>query len=274
MGGKGRSSRYVSKFISLCVSNRLAVRAYEWVLWNQIREGKIPSHIGVILDGNRRWAQARGLPSLEGHDAGARKVEEMLNWCREIGGIKTVTIYALSTENLSRDKEELHEILALLKKYLKALIENKRIRDDRVRVKVIGRTDLLPADLQDQIKQLDEMTKDYNSRYLNLAIAYGGRMEIMDAVKQIATKVERGELSSLMLDEKIIETHLYTSHLPNPHPDLIIRTSGEERLSNFLLWQSAYSEFYFLDVYWPSFRKIDLMRAIRGYQQRQRRFGT
>jgi tritrans,polycis-undecaprenyl-diphosphate synthase [geranylgeranyl-diphosphate specific] len=274
MDVKERALHSVERFIEFYVMNRLAVKVYEWVLWNQIRGGKMPDHIGVILDGNRRWAQTQGLPYLKGHDAGARKVEEFLDWCREIGGIKTATIYVLSTENLNRDRAEIEEMMALLNKYLRALIEGERIHTNRIRVKVIGRTELLPPELQEHIKRLDELTKDYDGSYLNLAIAYGGRAEMLDAVKKIAANVEAGQLSSSMLDESIIERHLYTSFLPNPHPDLIIRTSGEERLSNFLLWQSAYSELCFIDVYWPSFRRIDLMRAIRVYQQRQRRFGV
>ncbi|MEM3737659.1 MAG: polyprenyl diphosphate synthase [Candidatus Bathyarchaeia archaeon] len=274
MGFKCKLLHAAQGFIEFCVTNRLAVKVYEGILWNQIKGGQIPGHIGVILDGNRRWALEQGYSTAEGHDAGARKVEEFLDWCQKIGGIKTVTIYVLSTENFCRSEEELAEILALLNRYLKAMREDERIHKSRIRVRVIGRVEMLPPDVQENIKQLHEATKDYDNYYLNLAVAYGGRAEIVDAVKKIATRIERGELSSTTLDEKVIESHLYTSFLPNPHPDLIIRTSGEERLSNFLLWQAAYSELCFLDVYWPSFRKIDLMRAIRVYQLRRRRFGV
>ncbi|HDI53150.1 MAG TPA: di-trans,poly-cis-decaprenylcistransferase, partial [Candidatus Bathyarchaeota archaeon] len=143
----------------------------------------------------------------------------------------------------------------------------------RVRVRVLGRVDLLPERLQELIHRVEEKTKDYDQFYLNLAIAYGGRAEIVDAARKIAERVERGELKPGEIDEYLFEKHLYTSHLPQPDPDLIIRTSGEARLSGFLLWQSAYSELFFLDVYWPEFRDIDLYRAIRSYQGRQRRFG-
>ena len=205
---------------------------------------------------------------------GARKAEDLLEWCREIGKIRTITLYIFSIENFIRAKDEVQEIMDIIGEYVKSLITDKRIHCNRIRVKVIGRTALLPPSLQGYIKKLEEETANYDRHYLNLAVADGGRAEIVDAVRHIAQDIKGGKLSPTDLDEKLIEKHLYTSFLPNPHPDLIVRTSGEERLSNFLLWQSAYSEFCFLDVYWPSFKKYDLLRAIRVYQQRGRRHGA
>jgi len=247
-------------------------KLYEKWLWRQIKDGEMPSHVGVILDGNRRWARSRGLPPWSGHEEGAKRVEELLKWCIE-AGIKTLTIYVFSTENFQRPREEVDAIMRLAKKYIKRAIESEEIHKHKVRVKAIGRLELLPEDLREVIGELEKATEKYNDHYLNIAIAYGGRSEIIDAVKRIAEKVKMGELEVEEINEEVFEKHLYTSHLPNPYPDLIIRTSGEERLSGFLLWQCAYSELIFLDVYWPDFRKIDFWRAIRIYQKRERRYG-
>ena len=156
---------------------------------------------------------------------------------------------------------------------LRKILTDGRIHKNRVRVKVIGRMGLLPKSLQELIREVEEATKDYDQHFLNVALAYGGRAEIVDATKKIALEIESGRLKPDAIDEQVFENHLYTAHLPKQDPDLIIRTSGEERLSGFLLWQSAFSELCFLDVYWPEFRRIDLLRAIRTYQQRKRRFG-
>ncbi|RLE51128.1 MAG: di-trans,poly-cis-decaprenylcistransferase [Candidatus Methanomethylicota archaeon] len=247
-------------------------KLYEKWLWRQIKNGEMPSHVGVILDGNRRWARRRGLPPWSGHEIGAKRVEELLRWCIE-AGIKTLTIYVFSTENFQRTKEEVEAIMNLAKKYIRKAIESRDIHEHKVRVKAIGRLELLPKDLQEAIRKLERITENYDDHYLNIAIAYGGRSEIVDAVRRIAEKVKKGKLDVNEITEETFEKFLYTSHLPNPHPDLIIRTSGEERLSGFLLWQSAYSELVFLDVYWPDFRKIDFWRAIRIYQKRERRYG-
>jgi tritrans,polycis-undecaprenyl-diphosphate synthase [geranylgeranyl-diphosphate specific] len=264
---------WLQKFVVLCISNRFATRLYEWILWNQVKNGVMPRHIGVILDGNRRWALSKGLNPWDGHVEGVKKAEDLLEWCREIGKITTVTLYVFSIENFLRAKDEVQGVMDIVESSVQSLIMDKRIHSNRIRVKVIGRTAMLPPGLQRSIEKLEEATANYDQSYLNLAIAYGGRAEIVDALRQIAQDVKGGNLSPTDLDEKVIEEHLYTSFLPNPHPDLIVRTSGEERLSNFLLWQSAYSEFCFLDVYWPSFKKYDLLRAIRVYQERSRRYG-
>ncbi len=245
---------------------------YHTWLKETIKHGELPKHIGVITDGNRRWAKARDKEGWEGHWAGARTLEHFLDWCIELG-VGTVTIYSFSTENFNRDPKELEELFKVFSENLDKLLNTPRIHDKGIRVKAIGRVETLSEHLQVLIAKVEEATADYDSFYLNIAIAYGGRAEIIDATRLIAKKVKAGEMDPDDIDEKVIEAHLYTSHLPNPDPDVIIRTSGEARLSNFLVWQSAYSELFLVDVFWPSFRKIDLMRAIRGFQLRQRRFG-
>jgi len=249
-----------------------AYKLYKKWLWQQVKNKPLPSHVAVILDGNRRWAKGRRLPPWFGHREGARKVEDLLDWCLKLG-IKTLTLYVLSTENLQRPVEEVNAIFKIAEEELRRALTDRRIHENGVRVKALGRVELLPEGLRSLIKELEASTSNYNSHFLNIAIAYGGRTEIVDAVKKIAESIEGGKLRASDIDEHVIEKHLYTWFLPNPYPDLIIRTSGEERLSGFLLWQSAYSELVFLDIYWPDFREIDLLRAIRTYQTRQRRFG-
>ncbi len=245
---------------------------YEKWLYGQVKKKPLPRHVALILDGNRRWARRRGWPPWVGHRVGADKVEEVLNYIYELG-IETVTLYVLSTENLKRPTEEVKELLNIIKERADELRRNPRIHRNQVKVRVIGRIHLLPRDVRRSLKMLEEATANYSKHFLNIAVAYGGRAEIVDAVRMIAEKTKQGLLSVHSIDEKTIEQHLYTHGLPQPDPELIIRTSGEERISNFFLWQSAYSEFVFQDVYWPDFRKIDLLRAIRTFQQRERRIG-
>jgi tritrans,polycis-undecaprenyl-diphosphate synthase [geranylgeranyl-diphosphate specific] len=245
-------------------------RFYERRLWNQIKKGPKPHHIGVILDGNRRYARKKGLDAKEGHFFGAKKVEELLKWCLQLD-IKIMTLYVFSTENFNRTTDEVSRIMELLILKLKEINENQMIIDNKVRVKIIGRREHLSSVIIDLINLIEEKTKDYNNHLLHIALSYGGRAEIVDAVKKIAEKVKLDEMDVNEINEKVIEKNLYTKGIPDP--DLIIRTSGEERLSGFLLWQGAYSELYFTDIYWPAFRKIDLWRAIRIYQQRERRHG-
>ena len=247
-------------------------KIYEKWLWQQVKGREKPEHIAIILDGNRRWAQEHSLEPWIGHYYGADKAKDVLKWCLDLD-VKTITLYAFSTENFQRSKEEVERLMQLFKKKLQEVIKSEEIHKHRVRVKVIGRINLLPQDLQEMIKTVEEETKNYDERFLNIAIAYGGRAEIVDAARKIAQEVAEGKLSPNDIDEKIFEQYLYTSFLPKQDPDLIIRTSGEERLSGFLLYQSAYSELCFLDVYWPEFRRIDLLRAIRTYQKRKRKFG-
>jgi tritrans,polycis-undecaprenyl-diphosphate synthase [geranylgeranyl-diphosphate specific] len=249
-----------------------AYRAYERWLWRQVKNGAKPEHIAIILDGNRRWASEKVLNPWFGHEKGADKVDQLVDWCLKLN-VRSVTLYAFSTENFRRSRSEVAEIMRIAEERFRQILTDERIYKDRIRVKVLGRVNLLPQDLQKLIADVEKATQDYSEHFLNFAFAYGGRAEIVDAARKIAEEVNQGKLKPESVDEKTFEQHLYTSHLPNQDPDLIIRTSGEERLSGFLLWQSAYSELFFLDVYWPDFRLIDLLRAVRTFQKRKRRLG-
>ncbi len=232
----------------------------------------MPNHIALILDGNRRWAKRGLLLRTDGHFKGADSVENLLDWCEEFD-IKIITLYVLSAENLERVDSELQFLFDLIKKRLEKLYNDPRIHRNKMRVKAIGRIEILPKSIRDVLARLDEATRGYNEHYLNIAIAYGGQNELVDAVKKIGGQIRDGTLKVDSIDKNVIESCLYTSHLPQSSPDMILRTSGEKRLSGFLIWQSAYSELVFMDVLWPEFRKIDLMRAIRMYQKRSRRSG-
>ena len=247
-------------------------RVYEGRLKAQVEGEEIPSHIGIILDGNRRWAQNQGVSNGLGHMEGANRAEELLDWCHDLG-IKTVTLYVLSTENLDRPPEELQDLFGLIEARLSKLLGDERIVRYKVKVRAIGHLSLLPKSIIDLLGAIEMKTADYSDHYLNIAVAYGGRAEITDVVRSIALDVKGGKLNPDSISEETVSQRLYTSYLPNQEPDLIIRTSGEERMSGFLLWQGAYSELVFVDVFWPAFRYIDLLRAIRTYQKRRRRYG-
>jgi short-chain Z-isoprenyl diphosphate synthase len=230
---------------------------------------QIPRHVGVILDGNRRWAKASGAPKSRGWRAGADKVEEVLGWCEEVG-VEVVTLWLLSTDNLNRPPSELTPLLAIIE----ALVDD--IADKgRWRVHPVGALDLLPDQTARALKDAAARTADVEGLHVNVAVGYGGRREIADAVRSLLQEhASRGttiEDLAQLLDVEHIAEHLYTKGQPDP--DLVIRTSGEQRLSGFLLWQSAHSEFYFCEAYWPDFRKVDFLRAIRSYAARGRRFG-
>ncbi len=210
--------------------------------------------------------------SKEGHWEGADAVENLLDWCEEFD-IKIITLYVLSVENLDRKDVELEYLYNLIRNRLEKLYNDPRIHRNEMRVKAIGKIDLLPKSIKDVLQRLDDATKDYNSHFLNIAIAYGGQNELVDAIKKIGGKIKSGSLDVDKIDKEEIEANLYTAHLPQSSPDMILRTSGEKRLSGFLIWQSAYSELVFMDIFWPEFRKIDLMRAIRTFQERKRRLG-
>ncbi|MDG6985722.1 MAG: di-trans,poly-cis-decaprenylcistransferase [Nitrososphaerota archaeon] len=247
-------------------------RIYEGRLRAQVEKEDIPSHIGIILDGNRRWAQEQGFSQGLGHEEGANRAEELLDWCHDLG-IKTVTLYVLSTENLDRTPEELATLFELIQARLNRLLNDARIVKYGVKVRAIGHMDLLPGSIFDLLKAIEEKTEGYSNHYLNIAVAYGGRAEITDVLRSVARDVKSGKMDPDAISEDTVSKRLYTAFLPNQEPDLIIRTSGEERMSGFLLWQGAYSELLFVDVFWPAFRFIDLLRAIRTYQKRRRRYG-
>ncbi|MDG6913918.1 MAG: di-trans,poly-cis-decaprenylcistransferase [Nitrososphaerota archaeon] len=249
-----------------------AYKFYEGRLKAQVEREEIPSHIGIILDGNRRWAQIQGVSDGLGHEEGANRAEELLDWCHDLG-IKTVTLYVLSTENLDRTPEELAALFGLIEARLNRLLSDARIARYRVKVRAIGHLDLLPKSIVGLLTAIEEKTAGYSDHYLNIAVAYGGRAEITDVVRSVAQDVKSGKLSPDAITEDTVSKRLYTAYLPNQEPDLIIRTSGEERMSGFLLWQGAYSELVFVDVFWPAFRYIDLLRGIRTYQKRRRRYG-
>jgi short-chain Z-isoprenyl diphosphate synthase len=250
-------------------------RLYSAFLVKQVRQGKIPKHVGLILDGNRRYGRLQGLRDTHAaYSAGAAKLDDLLDWCVDLG-ITAITLWVFSTDNFSRPAEELDGLMQVTEAKLRALIADPRIHQRRVKVRAVGRVDLLPESTVAAVRAAEAATQDYGDVELTFAAAYGGREEITDAVKALM----RNELVSGKDSDAIVEAitpeaigrYLYSPHLPEP--DLIIRTSGEIRLSGFMLWQSVYSEFYFTDVHWPAFRRIDFLRAVRSFQQRDRRFG-
>ncbi len=228
----------------------------------------IPKHIAIILDGNGRWAKKRGLPRNAGHKAGAKAVERI---CEEAykAGVEYVTLYAFSTENWSRPKDEVNTLMNILRDYLSDSLANAK--KNNMKVRVIGDRSVLAPDIIEKIKITEEASKDYTGLKLQIAINYGGRDEIVRAARKIADEIKAGKLEPSKIDEELFENNLDTAGLPAP--DLLIRTSGEQRLSNFLLWQLAYTEFYFPDTLWPDFSKKDLYEAIKYYNTRDRRYG-
>ena len=243
---------------------------YEEKLEEEVSDGPMPRHIAIIMDGNRRYAKELGLETREGHLAGKEKIRDVLNWCLKLG-IRNLTVYAFSTENFNRDESEVNFLMELIETTLKEMADDPEVEEKKIRIQVIGEKELVPESMQETIRYAEEKTKDNDQYTFSMAIAYGGRQEIISALKDIATKVKNGELEVDDINEEMVSEYLYTTGMPDP--DLVLRTSGELRISNFLLWQLAYSELYFTDVYWPSFRYIDLLRAIRSYQKRARRFG-
>ncbi len=222
------------------------------------------------MDGNRRFAKQLGLDEGSGHEKGREKLEEMLEWCTDID-IEILTVYAFSTENFKRDSKEVRDLMDLFKENFKKAAQDERVHERKIRIRAIGNIEELPEDVKEAIAYAEERTKDYDEYFFNIAVGYGGREEIVQAIRKVAEEVKRGEIRVEDIDERVLSDRLYTSDFPDP--DLILRTSGEERISNFLLWQAAYSELYFTDVYWPGFRKIDFLRAVRSYQDRKRRKG-
>jgi len=249
---------------------RVVYPAYEARLVRRLPADRLPKHVGVMLDGNRRWAKAVGADTATGHRAGAANISPFLGWCEELG-IEVVTLWLLSTDNLNRPKEELAPLLRIIEDVVDELAAERRWR-----INPVGALDLLPDKTAATLKEAAAATRDVDGVLVNVAVGYGGRREIADAVRSLlqehasqGTSIE--ELAEV-IDVEHIADHLYTKGQPDP--DLVIRTSGEQRLGGFLLWQSAHSEFYFCEAYWPDFRKVDFVRALRAYAERNRRFGV
>lgn len=232
------------------------------------RQGPIPTHIAIIMDGNGRWAKERGLPRVAGHRQGVNSVRDIVEVCGQLG-VKYLTLYAFSTENWRRPKEEVSTLMRLLLKALRD--ETDRLHENNVRLTCIGEIEAMPQEVQDELFDAMEKTKHNTGLTLNLALSYSGRWDLTDAVRRIADDVLWNRLKVENITEQTVSSYLTTKDMPDP--DLLIRTSGEYRISNFLLWQLAYAEFYISERYWPDFRRRDLYEAIRNFQGRERRFG-
>ncbi len=240
-------------------------------LRDRIKKGIMPEHISIIMDGNRRFAWSRDLEKEVGHKHGKDKLKEVLDWVLDLK-IPYLTVYALSTENVSsREGDELDALYSLYINGFNEIKDDPRIHENKVKVQAVGKIELLPESVQNAIKDAEEKTADYDKFLFTICLAYGGREEIVEAVRQIASEHNKGEISLGEINTQVISDRLYTAELPDP--DLVIRTSGEERISNFLLWQIAYSELHFTDVHWPSFSRNDFYDAIDSYQKRKRRYG-
>ena len=239
-------------------------------LLEQTKKSPMPKHVAIIMDGNRRFASGLGLSPDAGHLFGRDKIEEVLEWCFELK-IPNLTVYAFSTENFQRSHNEVKTLMDLCKNELDKAAKDSRIHRNKVKIRVLGSLDTLPKDIAESAKRIMEETKDYDEYSFNIALAYGGREEILQAIKKIAKDVKEDKIQIDDIKEPIVSKYLYTNGIPDP--DLILRTSGEERISNFLLWQLAYSELYFSDVYWPAFSKRDFLEAIQTVQKRKRRYG-
>lgn len=254
---------------------RVLYKLYGGLLQSQIQRGPLPGHVAVILDGNRRFAESSGCTSVsDGYRQGAHKVHDLLDWCQDLD-ICQVTLWVLSTDNLKRPPEEVSSLCQVIEEEIIEIAERQRESRTPRHIRFFGHTDALTPTLKDSLSRAQEMTQAYDGHFLNIGIAYGGREEIVDAVRGLLATYDREGVGLKDAVKKVcaeeIESHLYLKGIPEP--DLIIRTSGEVRLSGFMLWQSVHSEFYFCDAYWPAFRNIDFLRAIRSFQQRKRRYG-
>lgn len=250
--------------------SRSLVRAKEERLKKLVLQNPVPKHVAIIMDGNRRYAREYGKSSMEGHLSGRDKLENVLEWCLELD-IHVLTVYAFSTENFNRSKKEVESLMSVFENSFRKISEDDRIHKNRVRITVLGQKELLRPSLREAIEKAEEKSKDYDKYYLNLAVAYGGREELLSAIKGIVNDCKEGKVEPGEIDERLVSSYLYTADFPDP--DLVLRTSGEVRISNFLLWQLAYSELYFTDVYWPGLNYTDFLKAVRSYQLRKRRFG-
>ena len=245
---------------------------YDRILSRKTRRGLLPTHVAIVMDGNRRFALSSGLRNEQGHRMGKEKVREVMRWCRDIG-VKYLTVYALSIENLtSRSPDELATLFDLYESGFLELCDDREIHRDRVRCKAVGQLHLLPARVITAIDAAEKATKDYDDLVFTVCLAYGGRQELVNAIKDIISDHSRRQgRSGQHLRRAGVAIPVHTHDMPDP--DLVMRTSGEERVSNFLLWQMAYAELFFIDVHWPAFRKRDFLRVLRAYQGRQRRYG-
>ena len=254
------------------MAENILYRLYEWDITRDLKPEKMPKHVAIIMDGNRRYSRLQGnMDVVKGHEIGVDTLEKVLDWSIELG-IEIITVYAFSTENFNRPKHEVEGLMNLFVKNFKRLVDHEKIHKNEVKVKVVGKTELIPESVREAIKEAEDATAHYNKRLFNIAIGYDGRLEIIDSFKKIIEQVQAGEITIDDVDEELVSKNLYTGGLADPN--LIIRTSGEERLSGFLLWQSSYSELYFCETLWPELRKVDFIRAIRSYQERERRFGV
>jgi len=254
------------------MSENILYRLYEWYITRDLKPEKMPKHVAIIMDGNRRYSKIQAnIDVIKGHEIGVDTLEKVLDWSIELG-IEIITVYAFSTENFNRPQHEVEGLMKLFVKNFKRLVDHEKIHRNEVRVKVVGRTELMPESVREAIKEAEDATSKYDKRLFNIAIGYDGRLEIIDSFKKIIEQVQAGEITVDDVDEELVSKNLYTGGLADPN--LIIRTSGEERLSGFLLWQSSYSELYFCETLWPELRKVDFIRAIRSYQERERRFGV
>jgi tritrans,polycis-undecaprenyl-diphosphate synthase [geranylgeranyl-diphosphate specific] len=228
-----------------------------------------PKHIGIILDGNRRWARQRGKLPWDGHRAGFDKLKELFKWLKELD-IKELSLYCFSMQNFKRDKKEVNFLMNIFEKAAKDILKNKDVHENKIKIRFIGRLHLLPENVQKAAKEAMEATKNYNNFIVNFCVAYGGREEVIDGVRKAAKDVKEGNISPEEIDEESFGKYLYMQS----DLDIIIRTSGEKRLSNFLMWHSAYTELFFLDKHWPGFEKQDLIDVIEEFKEmRKRRFG-
>jgi tritrans,polycis-undecaprenyl-diphosphate synthase [geranylgeranyl-diphosphate specific] len=228
----------------------------------------MPKHIGIILDGNRRFAKKLMLQPWKGHEWGAKKVEALFDWCKELG-IREMTLYAFSMQNFNRPKEEFDYLMKTFLEFFEKAKTNKKIHTNRIAIRFMGRIELFPKEVHDKMVELMDATKGYSDYVVNFAMAYGGREEMVDAIKKIGRRIESGEISDKEITEELVAKSLYSDH----EPDMIIRTGGDHRTSNFLIWQSNYSEWFFLQKTWPEFEKEDLIACIEEFVQRERRFG-
>jgi len=265
------AQKFANSYLAWMIVSRIdRVRSHRMLA--RLRQHPVPRHVGIIMDGNRRFAQVLGLGDVGfGHIAGQERLENVLDWCLDLG-IKALTVYAFSTENFQRAAPERDLLMELFEHNFRKMASDERVHKNKIRVRAIGDLQSLPVSVQSAAQHVMDVTKGYDQYQFNVAIAYGGRQEIVDAVRRIANEVAAGTLNSADITDETIRARLYAPEVPDP--DFIIRTSGEERISNFLLWQMAYAELYFADVNWPELNRLEFLRAIQEFQRRKRRYGA